>query len=320
MSLKDRIKGQVLAMDAAARPWGAKSALRAGLYEFLLFGLKQAWASLFGGAMLALLVGSHFLWPAGAPLARYDFLVLAALGLQVLFLATRLERWDEALVIAIFHVVGTIMEVFKTAHGSWIYPEPSLLRIGGVPLYSGFMYASIGSYIARIWRLFDVRFIRYPPAWAPWTLAIAAYANFFTHHYVPDVRLGLFVFSAVIFWRTWFTFTPDHKARRMPMIVGALLVALFIWIAENLGTFASAWIYPSQRHGWAMVSLGKLGSWYLLIMLSFVLVSLVHRPRAPGEGETTNPLETGVEEAEPALAPAKAGVQTKSAGAPRPAD
>jgi hypothetical protein len=121
MSLKDRIKGRVLAMDAVARPWAAESPLRAELYEFLLFGLKQAWASLFAGAMLALLVGSHFLWPAR----------------------------------------------------------------------------------------------------------------------------------------------------------------------------------PQQRHGWAMVSFAKLGSWYLLIMLSFVLVSLVHRPRAPGEGETTNPLLTGVEDEAP---------------------
>ena len=271
--------------------------MNAGLYEFLLFGLKQAWASLFGGAMLALLVASHFLWPAHAALARYDFLVLAALSLQVLFLATRLERWDEALVIVIFHAVGTAMEVFKTAHGSWIYPEPSVLRIGGVPLFSGFMYGAIGSYIARIWRLFDIRFVRYPPSWAPWLLALAAYVNFFSHHYLPDIRLGLFAFSGLIFWRTWFTFTPDRAPRRMPIVVGALLVALFIWIAENLGTFASAWIYPSQRHGWAMVSFAKLGSWYLLIMLSFVLVSLVHKPRAPGEGETTNPLLTGVPDA-----------------------
>lgn len=293
MSLKDRIKGRVLAMDAAARPWAGRSRLNAWAYEFLLFGLKQAWACVFGAAMLALLVGTHLFWPAQAPLARYDVLVLAALALQGLLLATRLERWDEALVILIFHAVGTAMEVFKTAHGSWIYPEASLLRIGGVPLFSGFMYASIGSYIARIWRLFDIRFIGYPPAWAPWLLALAAYGNFFSHHYVVDLRWGLFAFSVVIFARTWFTFTPDLEPRRMPMILGAVLVALFIWFAENLGTFASAWIYPSQKHGWAMVSPAKLGSWYLLIMLSFVLVSLVHRPRAPGEGETTNPLLTG---------------------------
>ena len=285
MSLKDRIKGQVLAMDAAVRPWAARSPLHAGLYEFLLFGLKQAWASLFAGAMLVLLVGSHFLWPAHAALSRYDFLVLAALTLQVLFLATRLERWDEALVILIFHVVGTIMEVFKTAHGSWIYPEPSLLRIGGVPLFSGFMYAAIGSYIARIWRLFDIRFVNYPPLWAPWLLALLAYGNFFTHHWWPDIRWGLFAFSGLIFARASFVFTPDLKPRRMPMILGALLVALFIWFAENLGTFAGAWIYPSQHYGWRMVSFEKVGSWYLLMLLSFVLVSLVHPVQPVSEEE-----------------------------------
>jgi uncharacterized membrane protein YoaT (DUF817 family) len=299
MSFKDWTKARVLAFDAGVRPWAERSALRSGLYEFLLFGLKQAWACLFGAAMLALLLVTHFLWPDEAPIARYDFLVFGALAIQGLLLTTKLERWDEALVILIFHVVGTVMEVFKTAQGSWIYPEPSLLRIGGVPLFSGFMYAAIGSYIARIWRLFDVRFVGYPPAWAPWALAIGAYVNFFSHHYTVDIRWGLFVFSGVIFARTWFTFTPDLKPRRMPMIVGALLVALFIWFAENLGTFASAWIYPDQQAGWRMVSLAKLGSWYLLIMLSFVLVSLVHRPRPPGEGATTNPLLTGVPEAQP---------------------
>ena len=36
--------------------------------------------------------------------------------------------------------------------------------------------------------------------------------------------------------------------------------------------------------------MGKLGAWYLLILLSFVLVTIVHPPRAPGEGEPTNPL------------------------------
>lgn len=283
MSLKDWVKGRVAAMDAAAQPWARRSRLNAAAYEFLLFGLKQAWACLFGGAMLALLLATKFWWPEAAPVARYDFLVLGALAIQAFMLLTRLERWDEAVVILIFHVVGTAMEVFKTAQGSWIYPEASLLRIGGVPLFSGFMYAAIGSYIARIWRLFAVRFENYPPLWAPWLLALLAYANFFTHHYVVDIRWGLFAFSVAIFWRTWFTFTADLATRRMPMIAGALLVALFIWIAENLGTFASAWIYPEQRDGWRMVGFSKLGSWYLLIMLSFVLVSLVHRPERADE-------------------------------------
>jgi len=281
MSLKDWIKGRVAAMDAAARPWADRSRLHGWAYEFLLFGLKQAWASLFGAIMLALLIGTHLWWPAGGPIARYDFLVVAAIVVQALMLASRLERWDAALVIAIFHVVGTAMEVFKTAQGSWIYPEDSLLRIGGVPLFSGFMYAAIGSYIARAWRLFEIRFEGYPPLWGPWLLAGLAYANFFTHHYLPDIRLGLFAFSAVLFARTSFLFTADVRPRRMPMLLGAVLVSLFIWIAENVGTFTNAWIYPDQRDGWSLVPLAKMGAWYLLMLLSFVLVSLVHRPDRP---------------------------------------
>jgi uncharacterized membrane protein YoaT (DUF817 family) len=285
MSVKDAIKGRVEAFDAWARPWTLKSKWNGWAYEFLKFGLKQAWACLFGGLMLALLVATHLFWPDEAPLARYDFLVLAAVAIQALLLATKLERWDEAAVIAIFHAVGTVMEIFKTAQGSWIYPEESVLRIGGVPLFSGFMYACIGSYIARATRLFELRHIDYPPLWATWALAILAYVNFFTHHYTIDIRWGLFAFSALIFWRGWFVFTPNVVPRRMPLLAGYLLVALFIWLAENLGTFAAAWVYPSQRDGWHMVPIDKLGSWYLLMLLSFVLTSLVHKPERISEAD-----------------------------------
>lgn len=278
MNLKDRIKGAVAALDVWARPWARRSRWHGYAYEFLLFGLKQAWACLFGGLMLALLVGTKLLWPEHAPLARYDFLVIASVAIQAALLALKLERWDEALVIFMFHVVGTVMELFKTAHGSWIYPEPSFLRIGGVPLFTGFMYACVGSYIARIWRLFDITFERYPPFWTTHILAVLIYLNFFTHHYVTDIRLGLFALSALLFGRTWFLFTPDQTPRRMPMLMGALLVSLFIWFAENLGTFAGAWIYPSQAAGWRMVPIEKMGAWYLLMLISFVLVTLVHLP------------------------------------------
>ena len=53
------------------------------LYEFALFGFKQGWACLFGALMLALLLGTHFFYPANAALARYDFLTLAALAIQL---------------------------------------------------------------------------------------------------------------------------------------------------------------------------------------------------------------------------------------------
>src|SRR5450755_786209 len=87
VSLKDWIKGRVAVMDAAVRPWSERSRFNGWAYEIWLFGLKQAWASLFAGAMLALLVATHLFWPPHAPLARYDFLVLAAILIQAAMLA-----------------------------------------------------------------------------------------------------------------------------------------------------------------------------------------------------------------------------------------
>src|SRR5438552_1022764 len=93
------------------------------LREFWLFGLKQASACLFGGAFLALLLATRLYYPADAWISRYDFLVFAALGIQGVLLLLKLESWEEAAVIAVFHVVGTIMEIYKTGAGSWAYPE-----------------------------------------------------------------------------------------------------------------------------------------------------------------------------------------------------
>lgn len=263
---------------ARAEAWADRSRPRRYAYEFLWFGLKQGWACLFGGLMLALIVGTFLWWPETAPISRYDFLVVGAVLIQAAMLAFRLESWEEARVIFLFHVAGTIMELFKTAHGSWVYPEDSLLRIGAVPLFSGFMYAAVGSYIARVQRIFHIRVRRYPPLWTTWVLAAAIYVNFFAHHWLPDVRIALFVATALLFGPGWFYFTADRRRRGMPLLLGYFLVALFIWFAENLGTFARAWTYPGQAAGWEMVSLGKLGSWFLLMIISVVLVSIVHRP------------------------------------------
>jgi len=256
-----------------------------GLYgaavEFLVFGLKQAWACLYGGAILALIIGTRLWWPEQQWLARYDFLFLAAFAIQIAMLGFKLETWSEARVILIFHIVGTAMEIFKTGAGSWIYPEEAFFRIGGVPLFSGFMYAAVGSYIARITRIFDMRYTSYPPFRATVVLAAAIYVNFFAHHFIVDFRLGLFAATALLFLRTSVHYRVFRFRLRMPLLVGFLLVAMFIWLAENIGTWSRAWLYPGQQAGWTPVSIHKLGAWYLLMIISFVLVSLVHRPRAP---------------------------------------
>ncbi|WP_294121021.1 DUF817 domain-containing protein [Sphingomonas sp.] len=251
------------------------------LFEFSVFVFKQGWACLFGALMLAALLATHFWWPVDAPIQRYDALTIYAVLVQAAMLSFRLETPREASVILIFHVVGTIMELFKTAAGSWVYPEAAVLRIGGVPLFSGFMYAAVGSYLARVWRGFDFRFTFYPPRWATWLLAVGIYVNFFAHHWVVDMRWALFAFTALLFWKCWVWFRPLSAFRSMPLLVGFGLVALFIWFAENLGTFARAWTYPSQNDGWHMVPMTKLGSWYLLMIISFVLVSLVSPIRKP---------------------------------------
>lgn len=247
--------------------------------EFLVFGLKQAWACLFGGAMLALIIATRYFWPDDMAIARYDFLFAAALAIQLAMLGLKLETWSEAKVILIFHLVGTVMEIFKTYAGSWVYPEENLIRIAGVPLFSGFMYAAVGSYIARITRIFDIRYTHYPSIILTTILCAAIYVNFFSHHYLPDIRWLLFAATALLYWRTFVHYRVFRFRHRMPLLVGFLLVALFIWIAENIATFSRAWLYPGQLNGWTPVSIAKLGSWYLLMIISFVLVTLVHRPK-----------------------------------------
>ena len=63
----------------------------------------------------------------------------------------------------------------------------------------------------------------------------------------------LFALTALLFGRCWVHFKVWQVHRRMPLLVGFALVALFIWFAENIGTFTAAWMYPNQRHGWTLV-------------------------------------------------------------------
>jgi uncharacterized membrane protein YoaT (DUF817 family) len=253
---------------------------KAALHTFWVFGIKQAYACLFGGWLMFVIVATAFYYPFHG-FYRYDFLFLCAVAFQVLLLATRLEQPKELVVILLFHVLATGMELFKTSPGigSWSYPGPAVIRLAGVPLFAGFMYSAVGSYIARVWRVFEFRFSVYPAR--GWTVALAAaiYLNFFSHHYIPDLRWWLLGAALLVYGRTWIHFKVTDSYLKMPLMLGFFLVALFVWFAENISTFYSVWVYPNQRHGWEPVSLSKLSSWWLLMMISFVLVSLVHRPK-----------------------------------------
>ena len=244
--------------------------------EFIMFTLKQGWAAIFGILLLAGLIVTTWIWQADWVLARYDALLIYALALQALLLATGMESWREVRVILLFHLTGTAMEIFKVQAGSWGYPGAGIVKLYDVPLFSGFMYAAVGSYMARVIRLFDMKFAPYPPFWSTVLLAGAIYGNFYAHHFLPDIRIGLFAASVLLFARTRIWFCIGARFYWMPLPLAAFLSSFFLWLAENVGTSTKTWLYNGQASG-EMVSLAKMGSWYLLLYVSFVTVTLVFR-------------------------------------------
>lgn len=245
------------------------------MQKLWLFGLRQAWAAMFGGIMLGAIIFTSYVDLPG--LSRYDWLFLIAVLTQIGMLVFRLERIHEAATIVLFHLVGLGMELFKTSDkiGSWQYPEQSVIHIGAVPLFSGFMYAAVGSYIARSWRVMKLSFSHYPSRWQTVILAFGIYINFFSHHYIWDARYILFATTFWLYRKTVVTFVLNKAVHRMPMLVAFFLIALFIWIAENIGTYTKTWLYPGQEKAWHIVSLHKLGSWMLLMIISFIMVEVM---------------------------------------------
>lgn len=161
--------------------------------------------------------------------------------------------------------------------GSWSYPEPAWAMIAGVPLYSGFMYAAVGSYLCQAFRRFELRVDNF--GWIPAvTMAVAAYANFFTHDYRPDLRWAIAIGFVLALWRSRVFYTVGQRRYAMPLSLSFVLIGFFLWVAENAATLLGA--YPDQAQIWQMVHVGKWGSWALLVSLSFVLVAAVKMQEA----------------------------------------
>ena len=241
----------------------------------LNFGTKAALAALFG---LLLLIAFAVTASMGSQeyygFFRYDYLLFYALSIQVGLIYLKLESWAEAKVIALFHIMAMGMEIFLThpAIASWQYPQPAVFKLLTVPLFAGFMYSAVGSFFARSLRLYKVSFENLPRFANMLCLAVLSYLNFMTKFFIPDYRLVLFAWSIIIFWKTKLYFQLSDSRFKVPMLPILLLLAFLIWIAENISTFYKIWLYPSQVDAWHMVGWGKLGSWYLLLLLSLVLV------------------------------------------------
>lgn len=247
--------------------------LRRFCWEFWFFGLKQARACLF----VALFFASVLLVPRSGIFAipRYDVLLILALLIQYWMVWSKLETVDELKAICLFHLVGFVLEVFKTSGAiqSWSYPDFAYSKIFGVPLFAGFMYAAVGSYIIQSWRLMQQRVAHHPPYWMAVLVALLIYANFFTHHYIGDYRWYIAAATLGLYARSIVYFTPLDRERRMPLLLGFVLVGFFIWLAENISTFMGLWSYPNQLGAWSVVHLGKWSSWSLLVIMTFTIVA-----------------------------------------------
>ena len=241
------------------------------LRQLLRFTRLELQCCLFAALFFAGLAAVRVLpLPVPAADALLGWCLLISIGLWVL----RWETGRELAVIVAFHLVGLALELFKTQQGSWSYPDPGTFAVAGVPLYSGFMYAAVGSYVCQAWRRFDLRLTGYHPRT---TAAVAAliYANFFTAHFWPDLRAWLALLLLAVTVRAQVRFTVGPRRYAMPLALSFVLIGSFLWIAENLATLLRAWTYPSQESVWSLVHVSKVGSWSLLVVVSIVIVAAV---------------------------------------------
>ncbi len=251
------------------------TALRSYIQEFFIFGLKEARSAIFAGSFFVLLFLSNHIHLDG--LARYDFLFLAAVALQIILYVTGIETKDEVKTIFLFHIIGLCLEIFKThpSIGSWSYPEEGIFKFGTVPLYSGFMYAAVGSYVAQAWRIMKLELVGFKNYGWSVVLCAVIYVNFFTNHFTQDIRYILIPLIFIFFWKARVLFIVTDVHRSMPVNLGLILIAFFIWIAENISTYWGAWKYPDQVHVWNVVSAQKITSWFLMVIISFIIVAFL---------------------------------------------
>ncbi|OQA33517.1 MAG: hypothetical protein BWY57_01133 [Betaproteobacteria bacterium ADurb.Bin341] len=243
------------------------------LLEFLYFGIKEARSCLF----VALFFSAVFMVPRAGlfGIPRYDVLLAIALVIQFWMVRSKLETLDELKAICLFHAIGFALEVFKTSSGikSWAYPDFAYTKLFGVPLFSGFMYAAVGSYIIQAWRLFDLRIRHHPPYWMAILIALLIYANFFTHHFIGDYRWYIAACALGLYARAHVVFRSYDRERNMPLLLSFVLIGFFIWLAENISTFFGIWKYPNQLGAWSTVHIGKWSSWSLLVIMTFTIVA-----------------------------------------------
>jgi uncharacterized membrane protein YoaT (DUF817 family) len=238
--------------------------------ELWAFGMKQILNCIFPAYIFLMLALSHLQpW-----IPRYDFLLIMCILAQVLLFFLKYETWDDLKVISAFHIIGLVMEIYKVHVGSWSYPESAYSKIAGVPLYSGFMYAAVSSYMLAAWERFSLKFMNWPSPWITFSIAFLIYLNFFTNHFIWDFRYLIGLGVLIIFARSRVYFINIREYRSMPVIISFILIAFFIWLGENIATLLGAWKYSYQHSTWQMVRWHKMSSWVFMVMICYFLIAV----------------------------------------------
>ena len=148
--------------------------------QWAWFLREQALSCLFPGVLFLTFGFTKWLMHV-SPCAvyRYDLILLICLVTQWGMVRAGLESRDEVKVIAVFHLLGLLLELYKTHLGCWSYPEHGWTKFYGVPLFSGFMYASVASYLCQAWRRLSVSLTRWPAAWLTVPLVMVILPQFF---------------------------------------------------------------------------------------------------------------------------------------------
>lgn len=247
--------------------------------EFAAFFTKQVASSIFSLVIFLGLVLAPIV-----PLPRYDFLLAICLGMQMYLVMSKLESKRDLLLICIFHALGLGLELYKVNSGSWSYPEQSYSKVAGVPFYSGFMYASVASYILQAWRWFDLEFCDMPTPRRTWLSVGLIYVHFFLSRVWGDWRWLVTLVLGIVFSSASVKFTCAQRRFKMPLLLSFALIGLFVWLAENFCTYLGAWVYPHQADAWSPVHAAKITSWSLMVVVAFVCVwrwKLMESARAP---------------------------------------
>lgn len=240
------------------------------LIQLVDFTYRQILCCIFPAAIFLILALSKVNPIQSIP--RYDFIFVLCVAMQIFMVQSKLETMEELKTICLFHLIGLFLEIYKVKMGSWSYPEFSYLKIAGIPIYSGFMYASVASYVGQAFKRFDLLFEDWPGRYLTLPLAGAIYINFFTNHFFPDLRILIFMVMILIFSKTTVRFTSKNTSFQMPLVISFVFIGFFIWIAENISTFFGAWQYPNQRGKWHLVDMNKISSWILLVIISIILI------------------------------------------------